>query len=113
MVCIARRLRFCTVTVKMPWPWQGPVPAAVEVTRVGKPASMQLVRHLRYSLDMDEDANWNLRVEQQVELVLCMIFGYQPGSGETVYGIRSSDPKNGTVRHFWFERVHAYARTEQ
>ena len=92
------------------WPWKGPIPEVRDVAKHGKSAAPILVKQLRYG-PHQEFFGWDLHVEQQVELALCMIFGYQPVSGETVYGIRSSDEKNGMIKGFWQERVRRFLTT--
>jgi hypothetical protein len=63
------------------WPWQGPISEVYNVARYGKPVAPVLVEHLRYGPDADV-SGWDLHVEQQVELTLCVIFGEDPVSGK-------------------------------
>lgn len=92
------------------WPWQPPLPEVRKVAAHGKPIAPRLAALLRLDEDTDIlDVDWH--VEQQVELALCEIFGIQTASGKTVFGNRSSDVENKTIKRFWEARVQEYLRT--
>ena len=85
------------------WPWQGLIPEATPVLECGRAIAPSLVAQLKY--EGDQTTDWDLHVEQQVELVLCQLFGVLDQSGETVFGIRSFESENAQVKRFWQRRV--------
>ncbi len=87
------------------WPWQGPIPEVKRVARHGKTAGPRLVALLTVEKPMRFESIKNFHVEQQLELALCMIYKVAPESGKSVYGIRSSDEDNWTVKPFWESRL--------
>jgi hypothetical protein len=105
-----RRLVEAAETLDIAWPWRGAVPEVPEVAKYGKSAAPLLVRQLEYGPETEAGA-WNLHVEQQVALALCAVFGLEPVSGRTVYGVRSLDKEDRKVRRFWRMRVHHYLET--
>lgn len=105
-----RRLIAAAKGLDTAWPWQGPIPEVYIVAKRGKSAAPYLVKHLQYGPDTPF-FGWDLHVEQQIELALCIIFDTLPVSGETVYGIRSFADTNRTIRGFWEARVQRYLGT--
>lgn len=88
------------------WPWQAEIPEVALVARHGVAAAPALVAELRYSSEEQWGTEgWSLHVEQQVELALCRIFGVEPESGRTVFGIRSSEAQNRQVLEYWRAKV--------
>lgn len=86
------------------WPWQPPIAQVATVSRHGTAAGPLLVAELRYESEAQE-APWDIHVEQQVELALCKIYGEPAESGRTVYGVRSFERENKTVRTYWLTKV--------
>jgi len=88
------------------WPWQSEIPEVTLVARHGVTVAPALVAELRYNSEEQWGSEgWNLHVEQQVELVLCKIFGVAPESGRTVFGIRSPEAQNRKVQGYWRAKV--------
>jgi hypothetical protein len=88
------------------WPWQGAIPEVDRVARYGKRAGPFLVGHLQFTKGMHfDDQGWDFHVEQQIELALCKIYKVTPESGKSIYGIRSFDEENETIKPFWQEKV--------
>jgi hypothetical protein len=48
-----------------------------------------------------DDPGWDFHVEQQLELALCEIYKVLPESGKSIYGIRSLDQENESIKEFW------------
>jgi len=105
-----QRLIAAAEALNTAWPWQAPIPEAYEVAKLGKSAAPILVKHLQYGPDTPF-FGWDLHVEQQIELALCIIFDTLPVSGETVYGIRSYEDRNRMIKAFWEARVQKYLGT--
>lgn len=99
-----RRLVEAARALDTAWPWQPAIPEVAQVAGHGAAAGPLLLRELRYG-PSTEPGDWDLHVEQQVALALCLIYGETPVSGETVWGVRSPDEKNRKVRAFWRDRV--------
>lgn len=83
------------------WPWQAPIPEIEAVAAHGKAAGPLLASQLKFYSHLQGADEWDLHAEQQVALALCQIYAVQPESGHTVYGIRSNDKANESVRSFW------------
>src|SRR5262245_15021980 len=89
--------------LKTAWPWKGEIPEVNRVTRHGKIVTPALVSLLK--VEKEYETEFDLHVEQQIELTLCRIYKEVPESGKTVYGIRSSDSENVKIKAFWVDRI--------
>lgn len=85
------------------WPWKGEIREVKKVARHGTIVAPTLVSLLKHEREFQVD--WDLTLEQQIELTLCRIYNIVPESGKTVYGVRSLESKNVQVKKFWVKRI--------
>ena len=102
---IAKLLK-AAAQVERAWEWEGAVPEVALVARHGK----QIAPRLLKLLDHGPDASTfdDLHVDQQVQLVLCTLFGEQPRHARTIYFVRTFEKENQQVKKFWEDRVSQY-----
>jgi hypothetical protein len=85
------------------WPTAPAVPQVDTVARHGRAIARAIVAML--PTDSTNIVEWNVHVEQQLELTLCAIFDVKPEAGKTVWGADVGQAANRTVRKFWRDRV--------
>lgn len=93
----AARLRTAT------WPTAAPLPLVDTVAKHGRAIARAIAAML--PSDAPSPVEWNMHVEQQLELALCAIYDVTPEAGKTVWGSSASQQANRAVRQYWRDRV--------
>ncbi len=85
------------------WPAAAPIPQVDTVAKHGRAIARAIAAML--PTDSASVVDWNLHVEQQLELALCAIYAVKPEGGKTVYAASAGQAANRAVRQFWRDRV--------
>jgi hypothetical protein len=86
-----------------PWPAAAPLPLVDTVAKHGRAIARAIAAML--PADSASVVEWNMHVEQQLELALCAIYDVKPEAGKTVWGTNAGQAANRAVRQFWRARV--------
>lgn len=86
-----------------PWPAAAPLPLVDTVAKHGRAIARAIAAML--PADSATVVEWNMHVEQQLELTLCAIYGVKPEAGKTVYAASATQAANRALRQYWRDRV--------
>jgi hypothetical protein len=86
-----------------PWPAAAPLPLVDTVAKHGRAIARAIAAML--PRDSATVVDWNMHVEQQLELALCAIYSVKPEAGKTVWAASATEAANRALRQFWRDRV--------
>jgi hypothetical protein len=83
------------------FPWKGRSPAVERIVQLGTPVSAYLVESLADIQDFYDGKDFDFKVQQNITIALCRIYGMEPVFGPHSYGVRSSQDENLKVFAYW------------
>jgi len=90
------------------WEWSGScMPEIDALAQNGKaiaPMLVEIMNHSQTNKDVLADFDTHMVFDQQIQLVLCKMFGEKPQLGVNVYGVRADAKDNEQVKRHWLQR---------